>query len=144
VGPNTQFSSNWSDGLPLLCHLFSLCLSVSLSLCLSLSLSLPLFSLSLVVLGFELLRALCLLLVLALLLELCPQPFFLYYFFNRVSHLCWDQPRLQFSYLCFLHSCNDRHAPVCPAFYWLTWGLMHFFPRLASNCHPPDLCLWSS
>jgi hypothetical protein len=32
-------------------------------------------------------------------------------------------------------------VPPCLA-HWLTWGLTNFFPRLASNCDPPNFCLW--
>jgi hypothetical protein len=45
-----------------------------------------------------------------------PSPFCFTYFTNRVSHLTVDLPGLQFSYLCFSSSWDDRCAPLYPAF----------------------------
>jgi hypothetical protein len=34
---------------------------------------------------------------------------------RRISHLCLAHPGQQSSYLCFLHSWDNRHMPLCPA-----------------------------
>jgi hypothetical protein len=58
--------------------------------------------------------------------------------------LCAYSPGLPCSCLYFLHHCDDRHAPSCPALSWLNRSLANFLPRVASNHDPPHLCLLSS
>jgi hypothetical protein len=31
-----------------------------------------------------------------------------------------------------------RHVPLHPVFYWSSWGLENFLPRLTSNLNPPE------
>jgi hypothetical protein len=71
-------------------------------------------------------------------------PAVIFIFLSRVPHLYPGWPRLWPSYLFFLLNWNDRRVLPYPAFYWLSWGLMNFFPGLASNFDLPDLCLLSS
>jgi hypothetical protein len=63
---------------------------------------------------------------------------------NKVLCFHLKCPRRRTSYLCFLHSWNDRCTQVHTASYWLRWDLTNFLPGLTSKCDPPDLCLLCS
>jgi hypothetical protein len=67
-------------------------------------------------------------------------PFYLVIFQIRLEFMP-ELPGPRFSYLCFLHSLNDRYTPSHLAC-WLRWCLTNIFPWLAPNWYPPDLCLW--
>jgi hypothetical protein len=56
--------------------------------------------------------------------------------------VCLGWPGLQSSYLRFLLSWDNRYVPLCPAFTWLGWGLLNFFPGVALNYNPPNLHFW--
>jgi hypothetical protein len=73
-----------------------------------------------------------------------PQHFCFSYFLNGISLLCPGWPGPQSCYLSVLCKWDDRCTPLCPAFYWLIWGLTNFLPRLALNHDPPNLYLLSS
>jgi hypothetical protein len=67
------------------------------------------------------------------------------YFFNKDSHLCQGHYGLRSSYLCFLHSWDDRSATTSPSFYWLRRGPLNIdppIPGLALKHDPPDHSLW--
>jgi hypothetical protein len=74
-----------------------------------------------------------------------PSPFFCFnYFSDRVSRaFACGCLRPWSSYLCLLCNWDYRYDPPHLAC-WLRRGLANFFPRLALNCNPPDLCLPSS
>jgi hypothetical protein len=62
-------------------------------------------------------------------------PFLFCYFLDRVLLVCPGQPGLR-SYLCFPHSCGDRHILTLPSFLLVgigSWGLF------AWSCLEPDL-----
>jgi hypothetical protein len=71
-------------------------------------------------------------------------PFCFAYFWYRVLCLFLGQPGQPSSFLCFLHSWDDRHVSPHPAFYWLKLGLASFLPRLALNHDIPNFCLLSN
>jgi hypothetical protein len=59
-------------------------------------------------------------------------------FLNRFSHLCLGQTGLWFSYLCFLHSRDNRHEPPHPIFIsWdgvlLTFCLVWFWTSISAS-----------
>jgi hypothetical protein len=75
--------------------------------------------------------------------SITPNPFCFIYFSSRVSCFCpglvsdHDPPTYGLP-------CLGLRTCITTLFYLLKWCLANFFPKLASNCDPLDLCLLSS
>jgi hypothetical protein len=69
-----------------------------------------------------------------------PTPFSFNYILNRISQFC---PGLRSFYLHFSNSWDDKHSPLCPA-YWLRWCLANFYLGSTSNHGLLNLYLPSS